>query len=107
MNSETPKLAFLSRRAHAAGKIGLVLYNEQRWDSRDSGWQLLEGTETGLELADPGNSLLISVERALLLAPKLRQLFEDDTPQASCAFQWDADAGVYVSVPLPADIPTQ
>ena len=69
------RLVFLSRRAYENGTIGLVLRTDAVCDARDTGWQLLYGCETGLELVNPGNSLLVSVARALELEPKLAPYF--------------------------------
>lgn len=48
------RLVFLSRRAYETGTIGLVLRTDAVCDARDTGWQLLYGCETGLELVNPG-----------------------------------------------------
>ena len=68
---------------------------------------VLEGSETGLELANPGNSLLVSVTRALELEPRLQSLLLHDAPEEAAAFRWDAAAGEYRPTQLPEDIPTQ
>ncbi|MEE0023868.1 hypothetical protein [Ruminococcus sp.] len=106
-NKNDARLVFLSRRAYETGRIHLVFFQDQVWDTRDTGWQLLEGSETGLELANPGNSLLVSVTRALELEPRLQSLLLHDAPEEAAAFRWDAAAGEYRPTQLPEDIPTQ
>ena len=84
------RLVFLSRRAYETGTIGLVLRTDAVCDARDTGWQLLYGCETGLELE-----------------PHLQSLLLHDAPEEAAAFRWDAAAGEYRPTQLPEDIPTQ
>ena len=74
---------------------------------RRTGWQLLYGCETGLELVNPGNSLLVSVARALELEPKLAPLLQKGTPPAVAAYAYDEASGSFVPAKMPEDIPTQ
>ncbi len=101
------RLVFLSRRAYEAGEIRLVLRTEDICDQRDTGFQLLRGNETGLELANPGNSLLISVERAIELEPRLKPLLETETPPEHAAYAYDRRADAFLPTEMPEDIPTQ
>ena len=43
-NKNDARLVFLSRRAYETGRIHLVFFQDQVWDARDTGWQLLEGS---------------------------------------------------------------
>ena len=101
------RLVFLSRRAYETGTIGLVLRTDAVCDARDTGWQLLYGCETGLELVNPGNSLLVSVARALELEPKLAPLLQKGTPPAVAAYAYGEASGSFVPAKMPEDIPTQ
>lgn len=101
------RLVFLSRRAYETGRIRLVLRSEAICDERDTGWQLLEGTETGLELANPENSLLVSVRRALELEPQLASLLAENTPPTDAAYAYDAKTQTFIPTEMPEDIPTQ
>ena len=101
------RLVFLSRRAYETGTIGLVLRTDAVCDARDTGWQLLYGCETGLELVNPGNSLLVSVARALELEPKLAPLLQKGTPPAVAAYAYDEASSSFVPAKMPEDIPTQ
>lgn len=101
------RLVFLSRRAYETGQIRLVLRTEAVCDERDTGWQLLQGKETGLELANPENSLLVSVRRALELEPHLAALLTEDTPPANAAYAFDVQTQTFLPTEMPADIPTQ
>ena len=102
-----PRLVFLSRRAYESGKIRLVLRNAAVWDARDTGFQLLEGSETGLELANPENSLLVSTSRALELEPRLAPLLTHDTPPVDAAYAYDEATGSFLPTAMPVDPPTQ
>ena len=70
-SSENCRLVYLTRRAYETGEIRLLLRTDNVCAEKDTGWQLLQGSETGLELSNPGNSLLVSVARALEIEPKL------------------------------------
>ena len=63
-------IVYLTRRAYESGEIRLLLRTDAVCAERDTGWQLLQGSETGLELSNPENGLLVSVARALELEPK-------------------------------------
>lgn len=97
----------LSRRAYMSKAIRLVLRTEAVCDERDTGWQLLYGTETGLELANPENSLLVSASQALELEPRLKPLLEPDTPPEGAAYAFDAQMQVFLPTKMPKNIPTQ
>lgn len=101
------RLVFLSRRAYESGTIRLVLRTDAVCDARDTGWQLLQGSETGLELINPENSLLISVPRALELEPLLEPLLLPDTPPESAAYAYDSVTNTFQPTSMPKDIPTQ
>lgn len=106
-HSEEPaRLVFLTRRAYETGQIRLLLRTDAVCDERDTGWQLLHGNETGLELANPENSLLISVERALELEPCLASLLMTHTPPAKEAYAYDEKAGAFLPAAYPEDPPT-
>ena len=100
-NCSENRLVFLSRRAFETGQIRLVLRTADVWDKRDTGWELLSGKETGLELVDPGNSLLVSVSRAVALDERLASLLLPDTPPESAAYRLDAQAGQFKAAEIP------
>ena len=106
-NKNDARLVFLSRRAYETGRIHLVFFQDQVWDARDTGWQLLEGSETGLELANPGNSLLVSVARALEIEPKLAPFLTADTPPQKAAYAYDEKTAGYRPTVYPEDVPTE
>ena len=56
-SSENCRLVYLTRRAYETGEIRLLLRTDNVCAEKDTGWQLLQGSETGLELSNPGNSL--------------------------------------------------
>ncbi len=101
------RLVYISRRAYETGKIRLVLQTDAVCDERDTGFQLLCGDETGLELINPGNSLLISISRALALEPRLSSLLTEHLPPKNAAYACDAETDVFMPTEMPADIPTQ
>lgn len=101
----TERLVFLTRRAYETGQIRLLLRTDAVCDARDTGWQLLHGNETGLELANPENSLLISVERALELEPCLEPFLSSDTPPAQEAYAFDDTAQAFLPTAFPEDPP--
>lgn len=101
------RLVYLSRRAYETGSIRLVLRTDAVCDERDTGFQLLCGNETGLELINPGNSLLVSVSRALELEPRLKPLFESESPAKAAAYAYDAQSDAFLPTAMPEDIPTQ
>lgn len=102
-----PRLVYISRRAYETQTIRLVLRTKDVCDKRDTGFQLLYGAETGLELINPENSLLISTERAITLEPKLRSLLEPETPPEMAAYALDEATSSFVPTKMPEDIPTQ
>ena len=73
--------AFLSKLAKESGKIRCAIRTGVVYDATDSGWQFLEGTESELYLADPGNGLLISLRRAVELEPKLLPILQEPCGQ--------------------------
>ena len=81
------------------------------WDNvcaeKDTGWQLLQGSETGLELSNPGNSLLVSVARALEIEPKLAPFLTADTPPQKAAYAYDEKTAGYRPTAYPEDVPTE
>lgn len=105
--STADRLVFLSRRAYETGQIRLLLRTDAVCDDRDTGWQLLHGNETGLELANPENSLLISVQRALELEPCLAPLFAVQTSPVSAAYAYDEVSRSFLPTEMPKDVPTQ
>ena len=104
--SDAERLVFLTRRAYETGKIRLLLRTGDVCEERDTGWQLLHGNETGLELANPENSLLVSVERALELEPLLEPLLAGITPPTQEAYAYDAAANAFLPTAFPEDPPT-
>ena len=46
-------IVYLTRRAYESGEIRLLLRTDAVCAERDTGWQLLQGSETGLELSNP------------------------------------------------------
>lgn len=107
MNSEnSAKLVFLTRRAYETGQIRLLLRTDAVCDERDTGWQLLHGNETGLELANPENSLLVSVARALELEPRLASLLTAHTPPIKEAYAYDESTQTFLPTGFPEDPPT-
>ena len=48
-------IVYLTRRAYESGEIRLLLRTDAVCAERDTGWQLLQGSETGLELSNPEN----------------------------------------------------
>ncbi len=53
-SSENCRLVYLTRRAYETGEIRLLLRTDNVCAEKDTGWQLLQGSETGLELSNPG-----------------------------------------------------
>ena len=88
-SSENCRLVYLTRRAYETGEIRLLLRTDNVCAEKDTGWQLLQGSETGLELSNPGNSLLVSVARALEIEPKLAPFLTADTPPQKGAYAYD------------------
>lgn len=88
-SSENCRLVYLTRRAYETGEIRLLLRTDNVCAEKDTGWQLLQGSETGLELSNPGNSLLVSVARALEIEPKLAPFLTADTPPQKAAYAYD------------------
>ena len=52
-SSENCRLVYLTRRAYETGEIRLLLRTDNVCAEKDTGWQLLQGSETGLELSNP------------------------------------------------------
>lgn len=105
-SERSAQLVFLTRRAYETKQIRLLLRTDAVCDERDTGWQLLHGNETGLELANPENSLLISVDRALELEPCLAPLLTAHTPPAKMAYAYDETTGAFLPTAYPEDPPT-
>ncbi len=99
-------LVFLTRRAYETGEIRIALNTAEPCAIQDSGWQLFQGKETGLELADPGNSLLVSLSRALELEPRLNALFAMPRPTTRCAYCMDTATGTFLKMDYPENPPT-
>lgn len=103
---EKKQLVYITRRAYETGEIRLLLRTEHIWDERDTGWQLLQGKETGLELANPENSLLVSVERALELEPRLQPFLLRGAPDRKEAYAYQEETGTFCPTAFPEDVPT-
>ena len=88
-------------------EIRLLLRTDAVCAERDTGWQLLQGSETGLELSNPENGLLVSVARALELEPKLTPLLGVSSAPCRAAYAYDEKNGGFVPTAYPADIPTE
>ena len=88
-------IVYLTRRAYESGEIRLLLRTDAVCAERDTGWQLLQGSETGLELSNPENGLLVSVARALELEPKLTPLLGVSSP-CRAAYAYDEKNGGFV-----------
>ncbi|MCD7958491.1 MAG: DUF2185 domain-containing protein [Ruminococcus sp.] len=86
-------LCFLSRHAYEAGEVRLALHTANVWDEHDTGWELLLGTESGLELADPENGLLISISKAIELDAALAPLFFMDAQSEKAAYRKNTQSG--------------
>ncbi len=106
-SSEDCRLVYLTRRAYETGEIRLLLRTDNVCAEKDTGWQLLQGSETGLELSNPGNSLLVSVARALEIEPKLAPLLTADTPPQKAAYAYDEKTAGYRPTAYPEDVPTE
>lgn len=100
------KICYISRRSYEENKIDLVLNTAQPWTERDSGWQLLTSKDSGYELSNPSNSLLISVEKAIEKFPRLQQILSDPAPQEPIAYRWEKDKQSFERIPFPEDYPT-
>ena len=100
-------IVYLTRRAYESGEIRLLLRTDAVCAERDTGWQLLQGSETGLELSNPENGLLVSVARALELEPKLTPLLGVSSAPCRAAYAYDEKNGGFVPTAYPADIPTE
>lgn len=70
-SSENCRLVYRHAVPMRTGEIRLLLPHGQCLCGKDR-WQLLQGSETGLEPSNPGNSLLVSVARALEIEPKFK-----------------------------------
>lgn len=106
-SSENCRLVYLTRRAYETGEIRLLLLTDNVCAEKDTGWQLLQGSETGLELSNPGNSLLVSVARALEIEPKLAPFLTADTPPQKAAYAYDEKTAGYRPTAYPEDVPTE
>ena len=106
-SSENCRLVYLTRRAYETGEIRLLLRTDNVCAEKDTGWQLLQGSETGLELSNPGNSLLVSVARALEIEPKLAPFLTADTPPQKAAYAYDEKTAGYRPTVYPEDVPTE
>ena len=93
--------------AYETGEIRLLLRTDNVCAEKDTGWQLLQGSETGLELSNPGNSLLVSVARALEIEPKLAPFLTADTPPQKAAYAYDEKTAGYRPTAYPEDVPTE
>ena len=82
-------IVYLTRRAYESGEIRLLLRTDAVCAEQDTGWQLLQGSETGLELSNPENGLLVSVARALELEPKLTPLLGVSSAPCRAAYAYD------------------
>ncbi|WP_288596092.1 DUF2185 domain-containing protein [uncultured Ruminococcus sp.] len=100
-------IVYLTRRAYESGEIRLLLRTDAVCAERDTGWQLLQGSETGLELSNPENGLLVSVARALELEPKLTPLLGVSSAPCRAAYAYDEKNGGFVPTAYPTDIPTE
>ena len=100
-------IVYLTRRAYESGEIRLLLRTDAVCAERDTGWQLLQGSETGLELSNPENGLLVSVARALELEPKLTPLLGVSSAPCRAAYAYDEKNGGFVPTAYPADIPPE
>ena len=105
-NTTQARLVYMTRRAYETGKVTLVLRTDRVWDERDTGWQLLSSEETGLELSDPSNGLLLSVERAIAHVPALLPLLADETEPVQAAYAYDDVQGIFLPTQFPQDPPT-
>ncbi len=97
----TDRLVYISRRAYETGNVQLALRTADTWDEHDTGWELLLGTETGLELVDPGNGLLISVAKAIAFDAALAPLLLPDTPPKAAAYRKQASTDSFVPTEIP------
>ncbi len=83
-------VVYLTRRAYESGEIRLLLRTDAVCAERDTGWQLLQGSETGLELE-----------------PKLTPLLGVSSAPCRAAYAYDEKNGGFVPTAYPADIPTE
>jgi len=87
------KLAVISLKALHAKEINWLVRDEPD-NAQDSGWQLFFGDESEDYLSKPSNCVIIRLEEALQLEPRLEKAFLSTHD----AFEWSEEAGDFVPV---------
>ena len=90
---EEKKLALISIKALKAKEINWLVRDEPD-NAQDSGWQLFYGDESESYLNEPNNCVIISLEEALQLEPRLEKVFLSEHD----AFEWSDAAADFIAV---------
>lgn len=92
------KLIFCSKRAYESGNFNVILHNVC-WSSQDAGWVILTGDEPDLLFVNPGQSVLLSVQRVVEKVPALEEILVPEPKEEG--YTLDKATGNYV----PFDVP--